>query len=191
MIRKRAGIYGDVAGSMVGDAFVPLSSKVGYIAGLLDASKHDDKDIKEMNKSLGLSFIPGVGSYRIAKKRYNNAVKNNADTATANIVGERWGGLTSTLIGALAGAGIGIGAERIITGKTPSDDSFVGGALVGASAPVLAAAALALINRRRTKAEQKEHDQSSNISNWLIPGMATYNKFKRMGRIHAEEIGEK
>lgn len=199
-MRKRAGIYGDYAGAVLGgalgDALIPgagnMADTIGYISGLATAEDGKlDKEVKEMNKSTGMSFIPGVGSHRIVKKMVRNALKNNKKTAWHNILGEQFGPLTSGIPLAIAG---GVGGYLI--GDNSSGGRYgVPGALLGAAAgmsvPVLVAGALALINKRRSGAEQREHDKDTHIENWLIPGVGQYNALKRFGRIRGEEIGEK
>ena len=211
MIRKRSGIYSDYAGATLsqlglnaiagglGDV-VHTGSTVG---GLLSGGdvKQLDKDVEEMNQSSGLSFVPAVGKYRMTRKMLRNALKNNKDTAYSNIIGEQFGGLVSGIPAALLGGAVGykLAANKA---KNLGFDSHgqhiygagwgaVPGAIIGGSVPLLAAGALALIRKRRSAAEQKAHDQSSNISNWLVPGVANYNALKRVGRIRGEEIGEK
>lgn len=41
---------------------------------------------------------------------------------------------------------------------------------------------LAALKRRRSKKEQVEHDTGSTLVNYLIPGFASYNGNKRLGR---------
>jgi len=58
---------------------------------------------------------------------------------------------------------------------------------VAAIAAELAAPIVAAITPTRTAEEQLKHDKGSAWKSWLIPGVASYNRWKRLGRIIAED----
>jgi len=216
-LQKRAGVYSDIGVSLVPRALIPYglgdtAHTIGQTAGALTANELSDKDAEKLAKELAKQklawdLVPGVGGYRIGQKAMLNARKNNKETALMNVLGEQYGAIPTFLAGGLLGGvagGIGggiVGNKYDLTGSPNSEDPDVKmasralginlgaslGILVGGAMPILVSGALAFIRRRRTAEEQKAHDQSANIGNWLIPGMSTYNAYKRLGRIHAEE----
>jgi len=84
----------------------------------------------------------------------------------------------------MAGAGIGAGIGVLADGDDGvSQGAMIGGlggagigALVNALAPAYAAA-----TDRRTEEAQKEYEGSSALANWLVPGVAANNHWKRIG----------
>ena len=211
IIKKQAGIFSDVVGSEIyGTPLLPVpgplkhaintANTLGGIGGLLEADQPRlKKAIDRANDSPVASIIPGVGDYRTSQKMLYNALKNNKEKAVTNVIGEKFGRITGDLpLGVLGGiAGLAIGGANIDPNADPKEKLlraglYAGtGTALGYTVPKVVAALAALITRRRNAAEQKAHDQSSNISNWLLPGVAQYNKYKRIGRIRGEEIGEK
>lgn len=63
----------------------------------------------------------------------------------------------------------------------------LGGLGLTALAAELAAPIVAAITPTRTAEEQLKHDKGSSWKSWLIPGVASYNRYKRLGRIIAED----
>ena len=150
-----------------------------------------DADIAEMNRSQWQAFLPGVSHYRMLARARHNAKKTGGVHPDWNVYGETFGGVPSMLAGTIAGAALGaLSAQGFISSDRERIRKAVMGGLIGAGIPLTfqgIGALAAAISRRRTKQEQREHDDSRNIANWLIPGVATYNKYKRIGRMLDEE----
>ena len=150
----------------------------GAALGLI-AKDPSKKELKEWDKSSALSFIPGVGPYRAAQR--DKLQMENKKHRTANLLGERIGSLLFPAAMSVAGALI----ANKLTENSDARRKIVGigmgstlGALLG-SVPNMVGAALANANKR-TKAQQIKHDDSKNLSNFLIPGKGYYNATQRL-----------
>ena len=101
-----------------------------------------------------------------------------------HLTSENWGGVTSSLLAALAGAGVGAAVN-----SSDRVGGAVGGGALGGMAGLTAlvvARMLAAIRRRRTEREQVSHDARSVIPDYVVPGVADYNYFKRLGRANGD-----
>ena len=175
----------DVLGTLVGNAipYGGVANSIGSMAGLLT------DDFKDQDESALKALIPGVGGYRLGK-RLSSQVKHEQEDArslgrkdvspVAHAMAETFGPATSTLASTLLGGGIGAAIHRKDRGK-----GFGVGAGIGAGASMLAhliGAIAAGVKRRRTKGEQLDSDSKSVASKYLLPGVASYNSYKRLGR---------
>lgn len=109
------------------------------------------------------------------------------DKSLRNSLGESFGMLGGGLLGgAVTGTGIGALASILSGGKIKMAPALARGASIGAiSAPAsnVGAAIAALITKSRTKKEQKEFDSKSHLlSSLFVPGVGSYNMWKRLGR---------
>ena len=149
-----------------------LGGNLGALIGLCaDPAKED-----HLNKTMGEVknlFIPGVGGYRLARRRTGEAKKLGADKTKA--VSELLGGATSGI------------PRNVLAGLASQVHPIAG---VGALAlPSVAAAIAALATKTRTEEEQKdyEHSTAQTILNYLLPGMAEYNMFKSIGYMQDQD----
>ena len=187
----------DTALQIPGEAIlhnVPGVHLISPIATLVGLASDEDNSQKDMWKSL----IPGVGAYRMGNrlktqiKREQRDIDNNSKyqgaSPLSHAISEALGTGTSSL--AMAGIGAGLGALASNDKKKGTTIGALTGAGVSAAA-ILAASIAAAIKRRRTKEEQIEHDKGSILKNLLIPGVGTYNSYKRMGRSQGERDEDK
>ena len=172
----------------IGASLIPLPTAVkGTIAGYLERDGSRE----------AASYIPGGLSYNWSKRIQNQVKEQEAralkkklqSRARTNAAGEILGSATSMTLPTLLTTGIGAGI-----GALAVDDGYrCGGALVGSIVGSLAGlgitattnlvgALAAAITRRRTAEEQMQHDMSNHASNWIVPGVSTYNYYKRLGR---------
>ena len=172
----------------IGASLIPLpTSAKGTIAGYLERDGSRE----------AASYIPGGLQYNLSKRIQNQVKEQEAralkkklpSCARANAAGELLGGATSTLLPTLLTAGIGAGV-----GALAADDGYRGsGALVGSivgtltglgitATSGLVGALTAAVTRRRTAEEQMQHDMYPHTSNWIVPGVSSYNYYKRLGR---------
>ena len=205
LLKKTAGILADLYAGIpartalnvipfVGTGLTTGAETAGLLHGAL-TNTPTQKELDEVNKSWGKSFIPGVGSSRALRKMRFNA--RGSKHGTGNIAGEQFGGLTVLLgagaLGALSGAGIGAGVRSADGGTAMLEGAGIGagmGGVAGLGIGTLAALAgsiAAAIAKRRTAKEQRAHDDEPNAANWIVPGVAPYNAWKRIGRIMEEE----
>ena len=200
VLQKQAGATADVIGSIVGglptmligNSIAPgagrvLGTAVGRGAGLIGAANPaSPEDVKKFNDTPALSFIPGVGYYRISQRVQGTAKKYGDKAPRARALSTELGPVTSTLLSTLIGSGIGA-TTSLITGE-PKDiiRGGIAGGLTGATAASIAnliGALSAGITPRRTDKEQKDSGRvSQKVMNYLVPGVATYDKFKTLGK---------
>ena len=204
---KKAGVWSDYFSGMPAAGGVHVASMIspalgaaanfgvnaastgGLIHGL--SNSVSDEDIDRFDRTVAKSFIPGVGTSRSIRRLRHNAEKTGGKHPTANVAGEVFGTSTSLLASTLAGAALGAIAGKLGGGDAQSAlaglgiGAGVGGGLGGLT--TLLRWGSAGLTPRRTKAEQKEHDDSTNIDNWLVPGSAVYNHAKRFGRLLEEQ----
>lgn len=192
---KLSSTYSDVAGAMVpslifGGVNPALSHALGMAntAGIVHGALSDpsDKQIKELDKNTFKSYIPGVGTSRIARRRKAQGAP------TSKVISQAAGSLTSSLLLTAIAAVIG----GVIGKKSGGSDAIFPGALIGAVAGGvgsnlinLAAGVGAGITRTRTREQQEDYDKSTDrtIQNYLIPGASTYNLLKSLGRLHKDQ----
>ena len=170
----------DSLGTMLWSPLYPVTA-IGATAGLLsdDLKKHRDSKLK--------ALLPGVGAYRIGE-RLSSQVKHEQEDAdkknrkdvrpVAHAMSEGFGPITSTAAAALAG----LVAGGATTGRHSGAMAGAGLGAAGAIAANLIGAIAAAIKRRRTKEEQMKSDEKSVLLKYLIPGLATYDSYKRLGR---------
>lgn len=171
---------------------IPGGGLVGpgaYIAGL---ASDEDNTHRDASKAL----IPGVSSYRMGNRIKTQVMRELRDIEkddkhkgarpVAHAIAEHLGGGTSALaasgIGAALGAALGGGKGALIGGG-------VGAGAAGVAA--LAASIAAAIKRRRTKEEQIESDKKSILMKYLVPGISSYDYYKRIGRSQGERDEDK
>ena len=181
VLMKAAGVLSDVVAAATpgvvlgGTGFAPaaaLSDRIGNIAGLV---ADPEGDLNPATR--GSSFIPGVGAYRLAQRKRRVADASNAKGAhgTANLVAELLGKYTSSAVGGVAGGLLG---KRLGGDKRHAAI----GAVTGAVAPLILGSLGAAISSKRTKDEQVERDSAGRaVAKYLIPGLATYDNYKRLG----------
>lgn len=169
-------MYRTVPGSYVIDP-------IAYLAGLAD-------DESNSHKSVSPAFIPGVSAYRAGNRIKTQVSRELRDIASrrkdegarpvAHAVAEHLGPTTSILASGALGAVIGRLARKGGEG--------VGGAAglgIGAAATLVGMLAGA-IRRRRTKQQQIESDKGSLLAKYLVPGLASHDYVKRIGRSQGE-----
>lgn len=157
---------------------------VGNLFGLFAADRQTKKE-----KLPWISFAPGISSYRIGRRIRSQVLKELDDIKNkkehskarpvAHAVAEHLGTGTSTLAAGALGALLGAGAHK---------DSVKGallGSMTGLGTAGLAntiGAIAAAVKRRRTAKEQIESDKNSVLAKYLVPGIAGYDFYKRLGR---------
>ena len=160
-------------------------NSVGTIAGLLADER------KGGNENLPwTALIPGASSYRIGNRIKSQVMKEKRDIdkdekhkgarPVAHAVSEFIGPGTSTM--SMAGLGAILGA---IANKQDRGLGALIGTGTGAGAALLSSAVASIaaaIKRRRTKEEQIESDKGSLLKKYLVPGVARYDYWKRLGR---------
>lgn len=114
-------------------------------------------------------------------RKYLNSIVENTNAASDSLA---MGPVTSTLISALIGGGLGYGAHKLgysMTGHPGKD--ILGGAAIGAGSGMLANIVGALVGEaaRKKNVDEAEWDVDEHImngnSNWatyLVPGVAGY-----------------
>lgn len=189
---KRAGVAADVLGSIPATAAATLLSPydlglttnltglagtTGLVHGAVIGAA-SDKDIVEMSKNPAKSLIPGVGASRLLRRLRNVANDTRGGEGTANLVGEHFGTATSILAAAALGGAATIplgGIGAIPAGLAAAGISSLGGPLT------------ALLTKTRDKKSQSEHDKDWHLADWLVPGVAQYNYWKRVGRAREKD----
>jgi len=156
---------------------------VGQLTGMVNPEKYKD------NMGWGSELLPGVAGRRTGQRLAlvsEESERMGGERAKRNMLSEQFGPTTSMLTSMGIGAGLGGTAGAALGGNIGSTVSGAGlGALGGlgvSSAATIAASLAAAIKRRRTMREQADNDKDSNTSaNLLIPGVAAYDYYKRLG----------
>ena len=172
----------------IGASLIPLPADVkGTIAGYLERDGSRES----------ASYIPGGLSYNWSKRIQNQVKEQEAralkkklqSRARANAAGEILGGVSSTILPTLLTAGIGAGIGALSAGDGNRGNGALAGSVAGALTGLgitatagLVGAITAAVSRRRTAEEQMQHDTSPHVSNWIVPGVSSYNYYKRLGR---------
>jgi hypothetical protein len=214
LLRKNASVlsdyFGNVPSGIMAGGLSAVGGPVPFILskGLAAAgaggealgafgSAPSDEDIAEFDREEAKAFIPGVAPYRMLARARHNANKTGGAHPEANVYGETWGFGTSALASMIAGAALGAlkspsFGESLNSGS--AGDARIRNAAIGAAVGGIGALGLhgigalaAAIARRRTRQEQKAHDESMNWDNWLVPGVSAFNRYKRIGRMLDEE----
>jgi len=161
------------------------------ISGIIKAIK--DPPQENAAKDSKDNLMPSVGAYRMVSRikshayeqdrKHNGHAKHNY---LSELLGSFTSGATPTIIGGLAGAYLT--RDKLLNGNLDLKDRLMGTGK-GAALGIVAATAANLlgmlgsaITKRRTEKEQIEHDARRRIEEWVIPGLAMYNKGKRLGR---------
>lgn len=106
---KQAGIYGDIARSIAGNAgaglFVPGAAGLSELGGTIHGIATDEPETAKVNSNM--NWIPAYGTSQVVQQRRNlsRQMGNYDDKLTA--ASERFGGLTANLLPALVLAGLG------------------------------------------------------------------------------------
>ena len=138
--------------------------------------------------SKALSLIPGIGTYRNAKRRKELAIRMAGGQGYEKPVSEIVGATTNKVLPILLGTAVGYMKDK--------DEGAWKGALIGAGATGvldLIGMLTAAITKRRNKAEQQTYEQSKDttIANYLLPGFAAYNYWKNVGYMQGEANNDK
>ena len=192
-LTKAAGIATDyiatIPSNMLASSGVPgvaqlaaFSNIGGSLAGLIT-----DPDKKKNPKTDALSFVPGVGHYRLSRRYRRVMDESNRRGAhgTANLVAEALGPVTSSIIGAGTGGVLGgiLGSlKRDEFGRNKTRSGAVVGTIAGGVLPALIGSIAAGIRRKRTLDEQAAADTTGRaVAKYLVPGLSQYDSLKRLG----------
>ena len=149
---------GEVVGTLNGEA-VNTPKRRKYVAAMPSA----------------LSMFPVVGGSKIGLRLRGVAEESREDEAEspiANLAAEYLGHGTSLILPALLGAYLGRDSGHELVG-----------ALGGAALPMVAGGLAAAVTKRRTKQEQTDSETTRRaLLKYLVPGLGTYDRFKRYGR---------
>lgn len=161
------------------------------ISGIVKAIK--DPPQENAAKDGADNLMPSVGSYRMVSRIKSQAYaqdKKHKGHATDNYLSELLGtftsGATPTIIGGLVGAYLTKG--KLMDSSSPWKERLAGvGGGAGIGVAVATAANLvgligSTISKRRTEMQQVDHDKRRRWEEWFVPGIAMYNKGKRLGR---------
>lgn len=166
----------------------------GSAAGTLDTPAPEEEE-KKWDKTPGKNWIPGVGTYRLTRRQKRQLVddKGNSPHAISQGFGPYTSMLASMLAGGAAGSLLGGGVGAGVGGAGGALDGAAGGAgvgaVVGGGAALLAnliGAGAAAFTPTRTKEQQKAYANSGTAKEYLIPGQASYNVWKTLGRSIAD-----
>jgi hypothetical protein len=200
LMEKEASVVDDIVGNwgstQLTNVVVPgvgsLSSGIGGLAGMLNTDKLSEEEKKKIIENRGYSYIPGIGGYRLGRRLSGVSAESKEEDPDSkpfhNMWAESFGPVTSTILPAVIGAGLG----SKITGSTRG---AVGGAATGGALSLLAmlgGAAKAGLTDRRTKEEQADMETGKRaLQKLLIPGVSSYDAWKRIGRSRDwdDEIG--
>jgi hypothetical protein len=196
-MQKQAGTLEEALASAVTGAVPYVGGPVqgaGAIHGLVSPAPSVEEEA-DWNDSTAKGMIPGVSSSRLMR-RVKRQLKNDRGSSPRAIA-TLGAPLLHNLIGALGGAAVGgvIGARQG-SGVNSNQDNERGamGAVIGAVAGSglvmgahLIAAALAGITDTRTRDEQREEANKGVATDYLVPGVSTYNYYKSLGRSMADE----
>lgn len=192
---KQAGPRGEIASTMLWP-LLPYAGTaavgIGSAAGGLDTPATEEAE-KEWDKTPSKNWIPGVGTYRLARRQRRQLIDDKGNAPHA--ISQGFGPFTSTLASMLAGAGLGAGVGGSLApqlGEPGTWGAATGagvGSLVGGGAGLLAnliGAGTAAFTPRRTKEQQKAYANSGTLKEYLVPGVASYNAWKSLGRTIGE-----
>lgn len=188
---KQAGPRSEIASTMLWPLLPYAGSAavgIGSAAGGLDTPAPEAEEEK-WDETPGKNWIPGVGTYRLTRRQRRQLVDDKGNAPHA--ISQGFGPFTSTLAAMLAGGALGgIGGAV----AKPNNDVALGtgagiGAAVGGGAALLAnliGAGTAAFTPRRTKEQQKAYANSGTLKEYLVPGAASYNAWKTLGRTIGE-----
>lgn len=195
---KRAGAKGELASNLAQAGLAQIPTVVTQIPGVINgagsivgAFSSPATEAEESKWDAGDSevagLLPGVAGYRMARRRKRQLKADEG--GTPHYWSQAFGPLSALLIASGLGA-LGGGVVGGATNGFKNDTNALIGAGIGAGVGAggaalseLGALIAAAIKRRRSKEEQKAYANSSTASEWLVPGVATYNAWKTMGRV--------
>lgn len=194
---KQAGPRGEIASTLLWP-LLPYAGTaavgIGSTAGGLDTPATEEAE-KEWDKTPNKNWIPGVGTYRLARRQRRQLIddKGNAPHAISQSFGPATSILASMLAGGAAGSLLGGGVGAGVGGAGGALDGAAGGAGVGAAVgggaallATLLGSGAAAFTPRRTKEQQKAYANSGTLKEYLVPGVASYNAWKSLGRTIGE-----
>ena len=207
-LTKRAGALEEQIAT-TGYSMVPLANiatTMGTIHGLASPTPSIN-DEADLNADTSTGLIPGVSASRMMRriKRQNRNKAGNSPRAVSSVLAPLIHGGLSVIGGGILGGAIGslMPADGKISPDSKYDPevasaqrTFKGsmGAMLGSYAGLglfgaanLIAAGLAAVTPTRTREEQEEAANASVAADYLIPGNATYNYWKSVGRSIADE----
>ena len=170
-MRKSAGSYSDMTLNSLIQVDAPARALGGLIG--LAGSNPTAKDIRGMDKHPVRAIIPGLGAYRIAKRRrylHDLIAKNSPHTSAGIQLSENLAPFLQVGAGTALGGSVGGGLGAVA----------VGGSAAAANAIGLLMAAL---TKQRSLEDQAkyENDKHTVLKNLLLPGRGIYNKYKGVG----------
>lgn len=133
------------------------------------------------------SFVPFTGAFRQGQvlEKTQQDYKKRHGGENSNLWHEQVGELPASLLGAGAGALAGYGLARGLSDEHRGynvKNLTLAGAAAGGALPILAAHLAALATKTRTRKEQDAAESTGNtVADYLVPGVATYNRLKRTG----------
>jgi len=158
-----------------------IANSVGGLAGVIHSGEKKDREAITKH-SPAWSLLPGAGSYRMAQRSRGVADESKelgAKHPYANLVAEMIGPATSSIPGALLGSVIG---ANLAKGDTKALGALLG-AVAGGIIPNTVGTLSAAVTKHRSSQEQVDKETSRRaIQKYLVPGMATYDSWKRYGR---------
>lgn len=154
--------------------------------GVLGALAQDNPDGAGLKEYSANSFIPGVRAYRSTlRDMIVDSKLSKGKVVRSKIISESLGQAGTPLLGAIIG-GIGSNLYSKAHGADATDTTkntlmgVLGGAAVGAGSQLFGY----LIGLFRARRAAKEHakyltDANSTLANYLVPGLAGYNRGRR------------
>ena len=166
-LEKMAGVVSEVLGS-AGTSSIPYLGPFAALGGMIGAAAtptYSDKEMKESQKAIGTNFIPGIGTYRLFKRLGWTGKKGQEMTEKTSEL-KKEAGVVSEFVGSAV---------------NPLS-------LIATPISAIAAAATPTYSDKEFKEAHK-----AVASNILVPGMATYRYWKRLGysQKKADEMIEK
>jgi hypothetical protein len=157
-----------------------IGEGAGGLTGLLQEGPDAEEKQRLADRPAALSLLPGVGTYNMARRAKGVADQSaelGGEHPYANMWTEELAPISQILAGLGGGAAVG-GAVRGREGVLPGMAIGAG----AASLPVLIGAIAAGIRKRRTEQEQADTETGGRVAlKALVPGVGTYDRFKRLG----------
>lgn len=175
LTRKQASLATDVGGAFLGSQ-VPYVGPLFSLGGTLHGFTTDDTNVPGDAKGL----IPGVGDSRLLRRhrRVRKELVPESRFQRSRILADILAPIATVAAGNYAGRRIGEAANTMY----PEEGGSIGAAYgtLLAAMPVVAGAIVAGFTPRRTHKEQQTAERAP-FSRSLIPGVGTYDLFKRLG----------
>ena len=162
----------------------PISG-IGSIIGALDTPASEEERADMDRSALRGALLPGVGAYR-TERRMKGLLTNDKGN-TPHYWAQKFAPTLQSIGLPLILGGIGYSIPYMAGARYDKalNKGFATGAGIGAGIGLLSNLGGAIgagLTRRRTAKEQKDYANSSSLKDWLVPGHATYNYWKTMGR---------